>query len=137
MNTYVLARNVLNKEGETIPRSQVPWREGIIAGLLADAKNAQNGTLVHPKERISHRKRALPDDEECEHVQVKIPQKDCVYCRGMRQGDRPCKRMALGQLADANNRAKARHVTSFGCKQCGVALCVRRNRGCFERWHRG
>ena len=69
------------------------------------------------------------------HEQVKLGRKGlCVYCKGLRLGDRPKKRVALAQIASNRGRESSTHETFYGCKQCDVALCMKR--GCFDVWHR-
>jgi hypothetical protein len=58
----------------------------------------------------------------------------CVSCGGLRYGDRPRKRVALGHIAENHNRGSSRHESTYGCKQCDVYLC--KERGCFDVFHR-
>lgn len=139
VNTYVVAQ-IWRRENELVKlRSQPEWRNAIIDGLLeASLKVAQRANPFHLKERISHRKRPLPDDEEQGHVEVNRRQQNCFYCAGGRPLDRPTKRVALGVLPDGGNRIKERNVTRFGCAACNIALCSSRKgrkRGCFAKWH--
>lgn len=92
VNTYVIAQISLREEELTSLRSQVKWREGIIAGLLDQSEKAHKGTPVHPKEGISYRKQPLPNDRRCTHEKVTIR---CAYCKGIRRGDRRLKRVPL------------------------------------------
>jgi hypothetical protein len=65
---------------------------------------------------------------------VKIgSRKDCVYCKGLRHKDRPQKRVVLAEIAANKRQESKRTCTSFGCKQCDVAIC--RNSSCWEIYH--
>ena len=69
------------------------------------------------------------------HTQVKLSKKGlCVYCKGLRYGDRPKKRVALAQIASNQGRESLTHQSFYGCKECDIHLC--RNRGCFDVFHR-
>ncbi len=58
----------------------------------------------------------------------------CVCYKGLRYGDRPKKRVALGQIAANQGRESTNHSSRFGCKQCDVYLYNKG--GCFEAFHR-
>jgi len=69
------------------------------------------------------------------HTQVKLSKKGlCVYCKGLRYGDQPKKRVALAQIASNQGRESLTHQSFYGYKKCDVHLC--RNRGCFDVFHR-
>lgn len=95
-NTYVIAQIWRREEGLPALRLQKKWRESIIEGLLEQSKRVQKDMPVHPKDRISHRKRPRPDTDECDHVVSKMKKKVCSYCAGQRRWDRPFKRVARG-----------------------------------------
>jgi hypothetical protein len=66
---------------------------------------------------------------------VKIEKRgECVNCKGLRFGDRPKKRVALGEIAANQGRGSSRHESFYRCKQCDVHLC--KNKGCFDVFHR-
>jgi hypothetical protein len=69
------------------------------------------------------------------HELVRISKRGfCVYCKGLKYGDRPKKRVALGQIAANQSRESTDHKSRFGCKQCDVYLCNKG--GCFEAFYR-
>jgi hypothetical protein len=139
VNTYIIAkRSKLQVPDLTDFRSQVSFRQSIIDGLLGlanDARSMPADVLISKKRRISHidlKALTLPSTQ---HHQVKIPsRKDCIFCKGFRLGDRPQKRRALSDIAVDQNRQSKRRATSYGCKECGVALCGGK-RDCFDIYH--
>ncbi len=54
----------------------------------------------------------------------------CVACKGLRFGDRPQKRVALGAIAANSGHKNSNYSSRFGYKQCDVFLC--NNSSCFE-----
>jgi hypothetical protein len=69
------------------------------------------------------------------HERVKMVKPGrCVCCLGLRFGDRPKKRVALGEIAANQRRESSRHELIYGYKQCDVHLC--KNRPYFDVFHR-
>jgi hypothetical protein len=69
------------------------------------------------------------------HEQVKMGKRGyCVACKGLRFGDRPQKRVALGIIAFNSGCKSSNRSSSSGCKQCDVFLC--NNNSCFEVFHK-
>ena len=136
VNTYVIGQVWLREEDRPKLRSQVEWRHSIIEGLLAASERAAKDTPIHLKETISHRKRPLDNAFRCNTPIVVITSKpkECKYCRGVRQDDRPLKRRALGELASTNKRTNTRHESIYSCKTCNTALCTGK-RDCMRKWH--
>jgi hypothetical protein len=128
VNTYVIAKRATQEEPDLKSfRSQVTFRQGIIAGLLGLANavvTVPNNVPINPKKHISY----INTDEGTLHItkhhKVKITtRKIWVYCKGLRFGDRPFKRRALSEIASNHNGQSNRRTSSYGCKECQVALC--------------
>lgn len=97
VNTYVIGQIWRREEELAKLRSQPEWREAIIEGLIEASKTTAMSTPVHPKDAISHRKRALPDDfGRDDYLVVRMKQNNCQYYGGLRKWDRPTKRVPLG-----------------------------------------
>lgn len=109
---------------EVGPRSQVSWRQSIIAGLLGKAEKIGTSTKVHPKSLIAHRKQPARSTRRCTHTKTKISPTRCKYCLGVRMHDAPTKRRALAEVASTNQRPYNRHETSYQCNKCNTALCT-------------
>jgi hypothetical protein len=112
-------------------RSQQDFRKQLVGALLAKGRDGD----VCPKRRISHLSQGASQAPVQSHEQVKMARKGiCVCCQGLRYGDMPRKRVALGQIAANQGRDSSRHDSIYGCKQCDVHLC--RERGCFDVFHK-
>jgi hypothetical protein len=69
------------------------------------------------------------------HKIVKIEyRKDCVCYKGLRLGDRPQKRIALGEIAANQEQEYKRTYTIYSYKQCDVVLCKKRS--CWKKYYR-
>jgi hypothetical protein len=132
VNSYLLSLcSDLEAPREVKFRSQQDFRIQLINSLLHMAKDVQ----VSPKRRISHMSTDAQSSPATEHEMVKMEcRKDCVCCKGLRLGDRPQKRMALGEIAANQGRESKRTCTIYSCKQCDVALCKKRS--CWKKYHR-
>ena len=91
VNIYIIAQVWLRESERVKLRSQVEWRLRIVEGLLEAVKIALKDSLVYLKSTISYRKRAYPDTDLDKYMPVKGKKRRCVYCKGMRPGDRPLK----------------------------------------------
>ena len=113
-------------------RSQQDFRKQLIGSLLSMAKD----TSICPKRRISRISEGVDQVPLQSHEQVKMGGKRgyCVVCKGLRFGDRPQKRVALGVIATNSGRKNSNHSSRVGCKQCDVFLC--NNNSCFEVFHK-
>jgi hypothetical protein len=112
-------------------RSQQDFRKQLIGSLLSMSRD----TSICPKRRISRISEGADQVPLQSHEQVKMGKRGyCVACKGLRFGDRPQKRVALGVIASNSGRKNNNHSSSFGCKQCDVFLC--NNNSCFEVFHR-
>jgi hypothetical protein len=132
INCYLLALCSDVPEPRAVSfRSQSDFRDQLVGALLARGKGGE----VCLKRRISRISQGADDSPKQSHTQVKLSKKGMyVYCKGLRFGDRPRKRVALAQIA-ANQRRESTTRQSFhGCKECDVHLC--KNRGCFDIFHR-
>ena len=125
VNTYLLAlHNNVESPRNVKFRSQQEFRIHIIDALLHKAQ-ASN---VFPKKRVSHMSQDADDKPVRNHQEVKIgARKGCVCYKGLKYQDRPQKRAALAEIAVNNRRESIRTCTIYGYKQCGVALCKKRN----------
>jgi hypothetical protein len=131
VNSYLLSLcSDLEGQREVNFRSQQDFRTQLVDALLHMAKNAQ----VSPKRRISHMSTDAETFPVRQHQMVRRQgRKDCVCCKGLRIGDRPQKRMALGDIAANQKRESKRSQTDHYCKQCDVAIC--RKGMCWRRYH--
>jgi hypothetical protein len=112
-------------------RSQQDFRKQLISSLLSMSRD----TSICPKRRISRISEGADQVPLRSHEQVKMGKRGyCVACKGLRFGDRPQKRVALGVIAANSGRKNSNHSSRFGCKQCDVFLCD--NSSCFEVFHR-
>ena len=132
INSYLLS--LLGGEEDTKRevdfRSQKDFRQQIATALL---HRGQRGPLTN-KRRISIISIASESLPPKDHELVKRQgRKQCVCCAGMRIGDRPPKRVALGQIAANSNRPSCRTDTYWYCKQCDVAICKKND--CWNRFH--
>ena len=94
-------------------RSQKDFRQQIATALL---HRGQRSPLTN-KRRISIISIASESLPPKDHELVKRQgRKQCVCCAGMRIGDRPPKRVALGQIAANSNRPSCRTDTYWYCK---------------------
>jgi hypothetical protein len=90
---------------------------------------------ISPKRRISTISQEANQVPVRLHELVKLGKRGtCVCCKGLRYGDRPKKRVALGQITANRGRESIVHQSRFGYKQCDVYLC--KNRDCFGVFHR-
>jgi hypothetical protein len=86
------------------------------------------------KRRISHISQDVVKTPIQFHEMVKMGGKRrCFSYKGLRYGDWPLKRVALGQITANQGRTSSTHESRWGCKQCDVPLC--KERGCFEVFH--
>jgi hypothetical protein len=132
INCYLLALcSDVPEPREISFRSQQEFRRQLVSALLAKGRDSE----ICPKRRISHISQGAEEVSKELHTQVKLSKKGlCVYCKGLRYGDRPKKRVALAQIASNQGRESLTHQSFYGCKECDVHLC--RNRGCFDVFHR-
>jgi hypothetical protein len=87
------------------------------------------------KRRISRISQGAEEVPKQSHTQVKLSKKGmCVYCKGLRFGDRPKKRVTLAQIASNQGRESSTYQSFYRCKECDIHLC--KNRGCFNIFHR-
>jgi hypothetical protein len=96
----------------------------------------RKGSDILPKRNISKISREANQVAVRSHEKIKMVKRgECVSCGGLRFGDRPKKRVALGEIAANQGRESKRSVSFYGCKQCDVHLCNKRP--CFDVFHRG
>jgi hypothetical protein len=131
VNSYLLALCSDAPEPRPINfRNQQDFRRQIIGALLAMGKHSD----ISLKRNISKISQGANETPVQFHEKVKMVKRgECVSCKGLRFGDRPKKRVALGQIAANQGRESRRTDTIYGCKQCDVHLCDKR--GCFEAFH--
>jgi hypothetical protein len=90
---------------------------------------------ICPKRRISRISEGADQVPLQSHEQVKMGKRGyCIACKGLRFGDRPQKRVALGVIASNSGRESSNYMSSSGYKQCNVFLC--NNNSCFEVFYR-
>jgi hypothetical protein len=132
INCYLLALYSDVPEPREISfRSQTDFRMQLVTALVAKGRERE----VCPKRRISRIGQGVGQVPRRSHELVKLRRTGiCVYCKGLRFGDRPKKRVALAQIASNEGRESSHHVSIYGCKQCDVSLC--KDRGCFDVFHR-
>ena len=137
-NTYVVGQMVLGaNKTRPVMRSQKEWRIRIFHGCIEAANRTPLIALKDPicsKRHIGQISIDAYKTPLSQHKVERIKSRPCQYCRGGRLGDRPLKRVALGELANRNDRISERHNTIFGYRQCKVSLCTGKRR-CFNRWH--
>jgi hypothetical protein len=94
------------------------------------------GTSICLKWRISRISEGADQVPIQSHEQVRMGGKKgyCVACKGLRFGDRPRKRVALGVIASNSGRKSSSYMTRLGCKQCDVFLC--KDNSCFEVFYK-
>jgi hypothetical protein len=132
INCYLLALcSDIPEPRQVSFRSQQDFRIQLVSALLAKAQDSE----VCPKRRISQISQGASEVPVRKHEQVKLSKiGKCVYCKGLRYGDRPQKRVALAQIAANQGRESYRRDSFYGYKQCNVHLC--KNRGCFDIFYR-
>jgi hypothetical protein len=132
VNCYLLALCSDIPEPRQISfRSQQDFRRQLVGALLAMGKDSD----ISPKRSISRISQGAIEVPIQSHEAVKMSKRgECVCCKGLRFGDRPKKRVALGEIAANQSRESSRHLSFYGCKQCDVHLC--KKRACFEAFHR-
>ena len=134
INTYVIVQQA-RKASDILKslRNQQEHREAIYEGLL---KLAQH-THFNPKKRPMITKETDELDIRG-HCLIRIESRlACVYCAGKRPssaGFRVKKRKVLGEasMSDLNKNTR----TSMKCKECNMAFCNPKTRGCFDNYHR-
>jgi hypothetical protein len=131
INCYLLALCSDVPEPRNVSfRSQQDFRRQLVGALLAKGRGGE----VCPKRRISKISQGAEQVPISEHILGKMGRKgSCVSCQGLRFGDRPKKRVALGVIAANRARPSVRHDSIFGCLQCDVHLC--KIRPCFDIFH--
>jgi Transposase IS4 len=131
VNCYLLALcNDVPEPRQISFRSQQDFRKQLAQSLLTMGNEAK----LCGKRRISHISQDAIRTPVQFHEMVKMGGKRrCFSCKGLRYGDRPLKRVALGKIAVNQGRTSSLHESRWGCKQCDVPLC--KERGCFEVFH--
>jgi hypothetical protein len=96
VNSYLLALYSDAPEPRQINfRSQQDFRRQLIGALLAMGKDSN----VSPKRRISKISQSADQEPIQSHERVKMERpRECVNCKGLRFGDWPKKRVALGEI---------------------------------------
>jgi transposase IS4-like protein len=132
VNCYLLALcSDVPEPREINFRSQQDFRRQLVGALLAMGSDSD----ISPKRRIGRISQSADQAPVQSHERVKMEKRgECVNCKGLRFGDRPKKRVALGEIAANKGRKSSRHESFYGCKQCDVHLC--KNRACFDVFHR-
>lgn len=111
-------------------RSQKDFREQLAEALFY---RGQKGPIT-PKRRVSKisiDSESLPPKEHV--LELRERRQQCVCCAGMRIGDRPPKRVALGQISSNSQRQKRRTDTNQYCIQCDIAICKKYR--CWDLFH--
>ena len=131
VNCYLLAKCSAPEPKGVRFRGQQEFRRELISSLVAMAR----GSEICPKRRISLISQAANQEPVQSHELIKMGKRGyCMACKGLRFGDRPRKRVALGEIASNMGRPSSKHSSSSGCRQCDVHLCD--NNRCFGVFHR-
>ncbi len=130
VNCYLLAKCNASKPGGVRFRGQQEFRWQLIGSLVTMGR----GSEICPKRRISLISQTADQEPVQSHKLVKMGKRGyCVACKGLRYGDRPRKRVALGKIAANMGRQSSTHSSTSGCKHCDVHLCD--NNRCFGVFH--
>ena len=131
INCYLLSLcSDIPEPREVSFRSQTDFKWQLFGALLARSR----GSEPCKKRGISLISSGAVDVPVKAHKQVKLARVgECVCCKGLRFRDRPQKRLPLGKIAANQRRGSSRHESQYGCLECEVHLCLKRD--CFNVFH--